>query len=450
MTEHPGRDVTSEPARRRPSRAQLAFAAVDLGATSGRVMVGRVGPESPGPHGGAPVPQHAGPPPGRAALGRARALPGRPRRAARGRAGRSSVGIDSWAVDYGLLDADGALLGNPVPLPRHPHRRRRRDRRCGPRSARSRAVPVTGLQHLPFNTVFQLAAARATRPARRRRTLLLIPDLLTYWLTGRHRRGGHQRLHHRAVRRPHRRPGRATSLDRPRHRPEAARRRCAQPGDPAGTLLPARRRRHRARRPDTAVTTVASHDTASAVVAVPATDTGLRLHLLRHLVAGRPRTRRAGAQRGEPRRELHQRAAASTAPSAICATSWACGCSRSAAVPGRRRVCRTTCPPCSPAPPRPSRFASVVDPDDAGVPGTRATCPRASPTYCRRTGPAGPRSQGAVVRCILESPGPGPPPHPAPGAAARRPRRSTSSTWSAAAPATNCCASSPPTPPASR
>jgi len=94
----------------------------------------------------------------------------------------ASVGVDSWAVDYGLLDATGALLGNPV------HYR-------DPRSAA--AVPsvhavlpadelyrISGVQHLPFNTVFQLAAARESPMLAAAETLLMIPDLIGYWLTG--------------------------------------------------------------------------------------------------------------------------------------------------------------------------------------------------------------------------------------------------------------------------
>jgi rhamnulokinase len=93
-----------------------------------------------------------------------------------------AVGIDSWAVDHGLLDATGALLGNPVHY---------RDRRTDgvPHAVHAR-VPaaelyrVTGLQVLPFNTVYQLAAARGTPQMEAARRMLLIPDLLAHWLTG--------------------------------------------------------------------------------------------------------------------------------------------------------------------------------------------------------------------------------------------------------------------------
>ena len=166
------------------------FAAVDLGASSGRVMAARVGPDT-------------------LALHEVHRFPNRPVRAggtlhwdvlalyagildglrAAGRDGGrldggrlDGVGIDSWAVDYGLLDADGALLGNPVHY---------RDARHETAVAAVHAVVpptelyrVNGLQHLPFNTVFQLAAARGTAQSAAARRLLLVPDLLAYWLTG--------------------------------------------------------------------------------------------------------------------------------------------------------------------------------------------------------------------------------------------------------------------------
>ncbi|MFD0592201.1 FGGY family carbohydrate kinase [Catellatospora coxensis] len=93
-----------------------------------------------------------------------------------------SIGIDSWAVDYGLLDADGRLLGNPVHY--------RDSRTDGVIEQVLRQVPAerlyaaTGLQLQPFNTLFQLVAARDTAQLAAARTLLLMPDLLAYWLTG--------------------------------------------------------------------------------------------------------------------------------------------------------------------------------------------------------------------------------------------------------------------------
>ena len=92
------------------------------------------------------------------------------------------IGIDSWAVDYGLLDRDGELLGNPY------SHRDPRTRDVPELVARTVSVQeqyaVNGLQQLPFTTVFQLAAARGTAALESAHTMLLLPDLLGYWLTG--------------------------------------------------------------------------------------------------------------------------------------------------------------------------------------------------------------------------------------------------------------------------
>ena len=90
----------------------------------------------------------------------------------------AGVGIDSWGVDYGLLDAGGALIGKPV----H-YRDSRTDGVTSPVPA-AELYAVTGIQHLPFNTIYQLAAAAGTPELAAARTLLLIPDLLGFWLTG--------------------------------------------------------------------------------------------------------------------------------------------------------------------------------------------------------------------------------------------------------------------------
>jgi rhamnulokinase len=92
------------------------------------------------------------------------------------------VGVDTWAVDYGLLDESGALLGNPV------HYRDARsdgvmEQLLGSAGA-EQLYRTSGLQFLPFNTIFQLAAAQQDPQMRAARRLLLLPDLISYWLTG--------------------------------------------------------------------------------------------------------------------------------------------------------------------------------------------------------------------------------------------------------------------------
>ncbi|GAA1710706.1 rhamnulokinase family protein [Kribbella yunnanensis] len=85
-----------------------------------------------------------------------------------------SLGIDSWAVDYGLLSG-GQLLGNPF------HYRDSRTNTAVQGVTPEELYQVTGLQQLPINTLYQLLAERLLEQAD---TLLLIPDLLAYWLTG--------------------------------------------------------------------------------------------------------------------------------------------------------------------------------------------------------------------------------------------------------------------------
>ncbi|KAA5835206.1 rhamnulokinase [Saccharopolyspora hirsuta] len=233
-----------------------AFAAVDLGASSGRVMVGRLVD-------------------GGVELTEAHRFPNRPVRldgrlhwdisalhrgvldGLRAAGPVSSVGIDSWAVDYGLLDADGALVAPPV------HYRDARAEAAIEQVLAEIPLPelyaATGIQFLPFNTLFQLAAAPPPPTAER---ALLIPDLISHWLTG---TSGTEVTN-----------ASTTALLDPRTRqwsPEVASRAgvdvglfppLRRPGDPAGVL-----------RPEIGlgavpVRAVGSHDTASAVVGVPA------------------------------------------------------------------------------------------------------------------------------------------------------------------------------------
>ncbi|MER5521550.1 rhamnulokinase family protein [Streptomyces sp. NPDC002763] len=241
-----------------------SYAAVDLGASSGRVMVGRVGRDS-------------------LELAEAHRFANRPVRVPEGlrwdvlalyagvleglrAAGRvDSVGLDSWAVDYGLLDADGSLLGNPV------HYRDARTEGIAEKVwatlPAAELYARTGLQYAPFNTLYQLVAARSSAQFARAERLLLIPDLLSYWLTGEQ---GTELTN-----------ASTTQLIDPRTRDwssEVAERAgidlglfapLRRPGDPAGVLRPEVLEETGLAGP-VPVTAVGSHDTASAVAAVPA------------------------------------------------------------------------------------------------------------------------------------------------------------------------------------
>ncbi|MCX6899227.1 MAG: rhamnulokinase [Verrucomicrobia bacterium] len=96
----------------------------------------------------------------------------------------AGIGVDTWGVDFGLLDRNGELIGAPVCY---------RDPRNGPAMAAAlRKVPrkeiyaSTGLQFMQFNTLFQLyALARKKSPQLDgAATFLMMPDLFNYWFSG--------------------------------------------------------------------------------------------------------------------------------------------------------------------------------------------------------------------------------------------------------------------------
>jgi rhamnulokinase len=160
--------------------SSAVMAAVDLGASGGRVIAGRVSGSGVELHEVSRFPNE----PVRAGGTLHWDILGLYRSVCSGLAAAAStfslasVGIDTWGVDFGLLDAAGALVGNPV----H-YRDSRTDGVTVPVSAET-LYAVTGIQHLPINTIYQLAAAAGTPALSAARTLLLIPDLLAYWLTG--------------------------------------------------------------------------------------------------------------------------------------------------------------------------------------------------------------------------------------------------------------------------
>ncbi|MDQ3855235.1 MAG: FGGY family carbohydrate kinase, partial [Chloroflexota bacterium] len=93
------------------------------------------------------------------------------------------VGIDSWAVDYGLLDRKGSLLS----IPYH-YRDARTDGmlvRATERVSREEIYSTTGIQFMPINTLYQLLSMEGSPLLDAADTFLMIPDLLAYWLTGR-------------------------------------------------------------------------------------------------------------------------------------------------------------------------------------------------------------------------------------------------------------------------
>lgn len=176
-----------------------------------------------------------------------------------------SVGVDSWAVDYGLFRED-TLLGEPF------HYRDERTalgvRRVHEALPFERLFQKNGLQFLSFNTIYQLAAEDWDGAAGSATSLLLIPDLVNFWLTGHH---GMELTNASTTGLLDPRTG---ALD-----PELV----ALSGAPVNIFAPIHEPGHRLGRltpevravvgGDAEVVAVASHDTASAVLATPLSST---------------------------------------------------------------------------------------------------------------------------------------------------------------------------------
>lgn len=250
--------------------------AVDLGATSGRVMVARVGVDPDVlaleevyrfPNGAV---RHAdGSLRWEIERIRREVLVGIRMAAVRGPV--DGIGIDSWAIDYGLLDDEGHLLGDP-----YSYRDSRTDgvaERVLAELDEAMLYHETGLQQLPFSTLFQLVAERESASGsdglRRAATMLLIPDLLGFWLTG---QAGAERTNASTTQVY---SGRSQEWSRRVLEqvglPTAILPELRSPGDTVGTLLPDVAQ-HLRLSPAVPVIAVGSHDTASAVVGVPAGD----------------------------------------------------------------------------------------------------------------------------------------------------------------------------------
>jgi rhamnulokinase len=251
--------------------AEQAYLAIDLGAESGRAVLGRL--EG-----------------GRVSLEEVHRFPNVPVKIGDGlywdvlrifgevkagiskageKAELASIAVDSWGVDFGLLDRDGELISNPR-FYRDPRTDGMMEEAFG-RVSRDEIYARTGIQFMQINTLYQLLASRGSPLLEAAETLLLMPDLINYWLTGERsceltnatttqlynlKRGDWDR-----------------DLTNSMDIPERIFPKIVPPATRLGPLLP--EIVEETGLPNApAVVTAASHDTASAVVAVPAEGEG--------------------------------------------------------------------------------------------------------------------------------------------------------------------------------
>jgi rhamnulokinase len=164
--------------------SDAAYVAADLGAESGRVLLGRFDGER------VELDElHRFPNAAVRTLGRlkwdalmifAEITEGLGRAAKAGPV--ESVGVDSWGVDFGLLDGDGCLLGNPYSY--RDERRAPMMARAEERMPREELYAATGIQFIPINSLYGLLAHEGSRMLDAAERLVFVPDLMSYWLSG--------------------------------------------------------------------------------------------------------------------------------------------------------------------------------------------------------------------------------------------------------------------------
>ncbi|MBI3407786.1 MAG: rhamnulokinase [Planctomycetes bacterium] len=309
----------------------------------------------------------------------------------------ASVGVDTWGVDFALLGKGGTLLGNPRHY-RDPHTE-------GIMERAFETVPKlelyqrTGIQFMRFNTLFQLLALKRERSPLLdvAETLLFMPDLFHFWFTG-IKVNEQTDASTSQMTLPHSRSW-ARDLVRAFDLPERILGTLTPPGTVLGPLRSALAK-------ETGMNAVpviapATHDTASAVAAVPA-----RRDSWAYISSGTWSL--MGAEVTEP----------STGPKALesnftneggvdgtirllknimglwlvqeCRRAW----ERSGVSYTYDELMRLA----NAAPP----FAALVDPDHESF-LLPADMPQALTDFCRHTGQAVPEGPGAIVRCALES-----------------------------------------------
>jgi sugar (pentulose or hexulose) kinase len=312
----------------------------------------------------------------------------------------ASIGIDSWGVDFGLLDREGVLISNP-----YHYRDSRTDgmlEEAFRRVPRAEIYERTGIQFLTLNSLYQLLSMVVSgSPALNiARTFLTIPNLLNYWLTG---QAVNEFTHVTTTQcyNPHLKDWDLSLLAR-LGIPTQIFPRIVSPGTNLGQLLPyVADEVGLGFRSDLVVIATASHDTGAAVAAVPAERPGFAW-----ISSGTWSV--VGAE--WPNAIINDKSLAYnfTNEGGVCDTYrfsrnvmglWLLQeCRRTWSNRGDERSYTELIQMADQAEP----FQVVIDPDDAEFfkPGDM---PARIRDYCHRTGQVYPESKAQIVRCVLES-----------------------------------------------
>ncbi|MGF1530255.1 MAG: rhamnulokinase family protein [Puniceicoccaceae bacterium] len=308
-----------------------------------------------------------------------------------------SIGIDTWGVDYALLDREGRLLGVP-----YQYRDSRTDgmidladQRVGLR----RIYEATGIQFMFFNSIFQLLSEveRKSPALKAAEHLLFLPDLFGYWLTGQMRQelsicSTSQLLN------PRTRQWEADLLAK-LDIPAKLFREVTLPGTPLGPLTEAAQQTTGLQM--AGVTSIAGHDTASAVAAVPSIE-----KCPAYLSSGTWSL--MGIELPSPVINDQSHADAFTNEMGIGGTirflKNICGLwllqesRRDWASHGEDLDYASMAPLAHQSP----AFRSMINPDDPRF-STPGPMPERIQAFCRETSQPIPESKGQIIRCIYES-----------------------------------------------
>ena len=310
----------------------------------------------------------------------------------------ASIGVDTWGVDFALLDQNDELLG----LPYH-YRDHRTDgimERTFAIVPREEIYRATGIQFMQLNTLFQLMALRFDNSPLldSARSLLFTPDLLHFWLTGRKANelsiASTSQFYD-----PASRTFATTLLDRlgiPRHFLQE----IVEPGTELASLHESVGREAGVQ--NVRVITPASHDTGSAVAAVPAESAGRWAYIScgtwslvgvespRPVISDRTLEYNLTNEGGVNGTTRLLRNVMGLWLLQQCRRSWERA--------GRRYAYDELAAMAAEAPP----FGAFVDPDDESFLNP-PDMPEAIAAYCRRSGQTPPDGVAATVRCITES-----------------------------------------------
>jgi rhamnulokinase len=380
----------------------LHFLAADLGAESGRVMLGRFDGE-------------------RLTLTEAQRFDSRPVRLPDGlhtdvlriftemKAGLAAgarlaegelagVAVDTWGVDFALLDAAGVLLGNP-----HHYRDALSEgmlEEAFRRAPREEIFERTGVQFMAINTLYQLLGLklRGSAALASARTLLMMPDLFDYWLCG--RACGELTIASTSQCFDPRRREWAVSLIEQLGLPGGIFPKIVEPGTVIGELLP--QVADEAGLPRLPVIAAGGHDTALAVAAVPAAGPGFA-----YISSGTWSL--LGTELPEPCIDAKSLAANFTNEGGVAGTTrllknlcglWIVQEARRAwgrqgaldSYPDLTKMARAA-----------AAWRSLVDVDDPEFARPGDDMPARVQEYCRRSAQPVPESKGEIVRCALDS-----------------------------------------------